>query len=143
MNKENWIKHPTELIGRQVKLIPLETNHFDEIRLLSKEKSIWEYSPIGVNGYDNKTHLIFLEECISKRNSGEFYPFIIRLTTSNEIIGFTIYHSIKKENKSLEIGCTWFHPNFWSKNLNTECKYLMLEHCFETIRNYQWFVSFL
>ncbi len=133
MNDKNWIDHPTELIGQQVKLIPLQTSHFDEICLLGKEKSIWTYSPIGVYGYDTQIHQDFLEKCITKRSSGEFYPFVILLAQTDKIIGFTIYHSINKENRSLEIGCTWFHPDYWSKNLNVECKYLMLQHCFETL----------
>jgi RimJ/RimL family protein N-acetyltransferase len=133
MSNNNWIDHPTELMGQQVKLVPLEPHHFEEIFLLSKEKSIWTYSPIGVYGYDNQTHQDFLQKCIAKRNSGEFYPFVILLHETRKIIGFTIYHSINKENRSLEIGCTWFHPDYWSKNLNVECKYLMLQHCFENL----------
>lgn len=133
MINHNWINHPTELTGHHVKLVPLETHHFEEICLLGNEKSIWTYSPIGAYGYDSEIHQQFLQKCIEKRNSGEYYPFVIILSESNKIIGFTIYHSINKENKSLEIGCTWFHPDYWSKNLNAECKYLMLQHCFETL----------
>ncbi|MEO6305396.1 MAG: GNAT family protein [Bacteroidia bacterium] len=133
MGNKNWIHHPTELIGKAVKLIPLNTFHFEEICTLAKEKSIWTYSPIGVDGYDNQTHIGFLEKCIMKRNSGEFYPFVVILCKTDKVIGFTIYHSINNENRSLEIGCTWFHPDYWSTNLNTECKYLMLKHCFETL----------
>ena len=133
MIKVNLVIHPAELTVRIVKLVHLEQNQFDEIIALAKVESIWKYSPTGVNGFETETHKTFLKECISKRDTGEFYPFVAKLCESNKIIGFTIYHSIKKENRSLEIGCTWFHPDYWSKNLNTECKYLMLHHCFETL----------
>jgi RimJ/RimL family protein N-acetyltransferase len=33
----------------------------------------------------------------------------------------------------LEIGATWLHPNYWSKKINLECKYIMLTHCFEAL----------
>jgi len=130
----NWIKHPVILIGKRVKLLPLEETHFNEICELGTEKSIWKYSPIGVYGFNRKLHIEFLEDSIKKRNSGEFYPLIITDKLTNKIIGFTVYHSIKQEYKGLEIGATWFHPDYWSKNFNTECKYLMLEHCFETLK---------
>ena len=131
MDSQHWIQHPTELTGKLVKLAPLGIEHFEEICLLGKEESIWTYSPIGVYGYDTGIHQAFLQECLARRASGELYPFIIVQNT--KIIGFTVYHSIKKENRSLEIGCTWFHPDYWSKNYNVECKYLMLQHCFETL----------
>jgi RimJ/RimL family protein N-acetyltransferase len=75
----------------------------------------------------------FLQECIAKRISGDFYPFVIVVNETGHIAGCTIYHSIKQENKNLEIGCTWLHPQYWSAGLNTECKYLMLQHCFEEL----------
>ena len=133
MNNKNWVDHPTVLSGYQVKLIPLEEDHFEALCILGKEKSIWTYSPIGVNGYDTEEHQAFLWKCMAKRNSGEFYPFVIILCETHKLIGFTIYHNISKDNRSLEIGCTWFHPDYWSKNLNTESKYLMLQHCFEIL----------
>ena len=133
MEAKIFTKHPTTLTGKHIILIPLEESQFDEICSLGKEKIIWKHSPIGVNGYDTSLHKKFLEDCISKRNTGEYYPFSIVLKETKKIIGFTTYHSIKREYKNLEIGATWLHPRYWSKNLNTECKYLMLEHCFETL----------
>jgi RimJ/RimL family protein N-acetyltransferase len=133
MTSENWVKHPIELKGKQLRLVPLDRQHFEELFELSKEPSIWIFSPTGVNGSDVEKHLAFLESCIEKRTAGEFYPFVIVLQESHKIVGFTMFHSIKPENKSLEIGCTWFHPQYWSSGINTECKYLMLTFCFEVL----------
>lgn len=133
MTSQNWVPHPTELNGKKVTLSPLDKQHFDELIELGKEKSIWLYSPTGVDGSDVKKHLTFLETCIIKREAGEFYPFVVILQQTGKIAGFTMFHSIKPENKSLEIGCTWFHPQYWSSGINTESKYLMLLYCFETL----------
>ena len=44
-----------------------------------------------------------------------------------------MFHSISPSNKGLEIGATWFHPKYWSSGMNAECKYLMLQFCFEVL----------
>ena len=42
-------------------------------------------------------------------------------------------HNISHENRNLEIGKTWLTPAVWGTHLNTECKYLLLRYCFETL----------
>jgi RimJ/RimL family protein N-acetyltransferase len=134
INKQaSWVDHPTILTGNTIRLLPLEPQHFDELCELAMEPSIWTFSPTGVNGMDRNSHLTFLRECIGKRESRDFYPFAMQLKHTNKLVGFTIYHSLKPEYKTLEIGCTWLHPQYWSTGINLECKYLMLEHCFETL----------
>ena len=36
-------------------------------------------------------------------------------------------------HRKLEIGRTWLTPAVWRTRVNTECKYLMLQHCFEPL----------
>ena len=129
----SWVEHPLILTGDKVKLVPLEEAHFDEINSLAKEKAIWQYSPVGVDGMDSEKLTAFLYDSIFKRNSGERYPFVIIDKPTGKIAGCTIYHTLKPENKTLEIGATWLHPIYWSAGINTECKYLLLTHCFETL----------
>jgi RimJ/RimL family protein N-acetyltransferase len=130
----SWIKHPTTLIGLNIELVPLEENHFDEICLLGNVEAIWEYSPTGVYGFDQNMHLRFLEDCLLKRDLGQYYPFVIVQKETKRVIGFTTFHSIKPDNKSLEIGCTWFHPDYWGTGVNGESKFLMLKFCFEKLK---------
>jgi RimJ/RimL family protein N-acetyltransferase len=33
----------------------------------------------------------------------------------------------------LEIGWTWYAPEYWRTAVNTECKYLLLRHAFEVL----------
>lgn len=130
----NWISHPTVLIGEKIKLVPLSTNHFEEICILAMEKSIWKYSVMDVNGNDREKMLKSLNNKLEKRNSGEFYPFSILLKEGNKIIGNTMFWNINKKNRSVEIGTTWLHPDYWGTGINTECKYLMLTYCFEKLK---------
>jgi RimJ/RimL family protein N-acetyltransferase len=60
-------------------------------------------------------------------------PFVIIDKESQKIVGSTRFYDISVPNKGLEIGSTWLTPAMWRTSVNTECKYLLLKHCFETI----------
>ena len=47
--------------------------------------------------------------------------------------GATRYLNIMPRDKGLEIGGTWYGTEFQRTVLNTECKYLLLRHAFETL----------
>ena len=36
-------------------------------------------------------------------------------------------------HKQLEVGGTWYGRAYWRTAVNTECKYLMLQHAFESL----------
>jgi RimJ/RimL family protein N-acetyltransferase len=134
MTDTTWIKHPTELVGERIKLVPLEETHFEEICLLARERSIWKYSVMDVDGSDRDTLLKSLRTKLQKRASGDFYPFVILLKETNSIAGNTMFFDLNKNHRSLEIGTTWLHPEYWGTGINTECKYLMLNYCFEELK---------
>jgi RimJ/RimL family protein N-acetyltransferase len=134
MTTTHWIKHPTVLMGERVTLVPLERTHFDEICLLAEDKSIWKYSVMEVDGSDRNELLKSLNNKLVKRESGDFYPFVILSKETNKMVGNTMFFDINKTNRSLEIGTTWLHPDYWGTGINTECKYLMLEYCFEELK---------
>lgn len=129
-----WITHPVILEGRTIKLVPLEEKHFEELANLGAgDETIWRYSPTGVNGYDKENALSFLKKSEAKMKEGEWYPFVVISKADGRITGFTQFHNIDGVHRHLEIGATWLHPQYWSKGINTEAKYLLLTYCFETL----------
>jgi RimJ/RimL family protein N-acetyltransferase len=48
-------------------------------------------------------------------------------------VGSTRYLDIRRENRGLEIGWTWLAAAVQRTAVNTECKYLLLRHAFETL----------
>ncbi len=48
-----------------------------------------------------------------------------------EIAGHTSYHSVRAEDRVLEIGNTWLARPFWSSGANAEAKLLLMQHAFE------------
>ena len=45
----------------------------------------------------------------------------------------TRYLNIETANRAVEIGGTWYAPEFQHTGVNTECKYLLLSHAFEDL----------
>ena len=48
--------------------------------------------------------------------------------------GATRYLNIVPKDRGLEIGGTWYGTEFQRSAVNTECKYLLMTHAFETLR---------
>jgi RimJ/RimL family protein N-acetyltransferase len=126
----NFINHPLILESDKVKLVPLEQIHFDELVDLSLDKKIWEFMPIDWLG---KKGIRVLHEALTFRNEGHQYPFVAIDKLTNKIFGSTRYLKINKDFKNLEIGWTWYKPDYWGSGYNKECKLLLLQHCFEVL----------
>ena len=127
-----WIKYPTFLKGEVVNLIPLEKEHFTELKNLAKEKRIWEFYTL--DGTDSKVFSETLYNAIIERENGVQFPFVIFHKPSNKIIGSTRFLEIQSTHKKLEIGWTWLHPDYWATEINLECKLLLLTFCFEELK---------
>ena len=51
---------------------------------------------------------------------------------TNTIVGSTRLYNISVEDKTVELGQTWYHPSVQRTSINTECKY-MLQYAFEKL----------
>jgi RimJ/RimL family protein N-acetyltransferase len=129
----NWIQHPVVLTGKQVKLIPLEHAHIDELCARAGDPAIWAVSPFDTdNGNQDNLRAGFIRT-LEKQLAGEEYNFTILLRKDDSIIGTTKFWLLNERHKSLEIGGTWMQHKYWGTGLNTESKYLQLKFCFETL----------
>jgi RimJ/RimL family protein N-acetyltransferase len=129
MNK--WINQPIILENDQVKLVPLEKAHFDELIEISKDERIWEFMPITWLGKKDLRQV--LNDALTFRDEGHQYPFIAIDKSTNKIFGSTRYLKINHDFKNLEIGWTWYKPEYWGSGYNKVCKFLLLQHCFEVL----------
>src|SRR5580704_5417531 len=128
----NWISHPTILTGRQVDLLPMEALHFRELQILAEDERIWEFLP--VHGSNPVEFLASCEDALLQRLRRTQYPFVIKENGTNKLIGSTRLFDLNPRDKSLEIGWTWLHPDYWASGINQECKFLLLQFCFEELQ---------
>jgi RimJ/RimL family protein N-acetyltransferase len=123
---------PVRLLGKRAALVPLEVAHIPALYAAGSHPDIWHYLPMTVTTLADMHDLvhIFLED----QRKGRSLPFTIIDQERDQVMGSTRFHNISHENWSLEIGKTWLSPVVWGTHLNTECKYLLLRHCFETLQ---------
>ncbi|MGM9989035.1 MAG: GNAT family N-acetyltransferase [Bacillaceae bacterium] len=120
------------LSGEHVLLRPMTEEDVQGLFEASKEESIWAYMPMSVRSIDDVNKMV--KDALKKKEAGTEYPFVIIHKESNKIVGSTRFLDISVLNRNLEIGWTWYNPSVWRTAVNTECKYLLLTYCFETLK---------
>lgn len=75
----------------------------------------------------------YVEDAVKKREAGTDFAFLIVDAKKDKIIGATWYLDISLPHKRLEIGSTWLNPTYWRTNVNTNCKFLLLQYGFEEL----------
>lgn len=122
---------PVTLTGKRVELAPLEAGHVQALFDASRDPAIWAFLP--VRGETREDVAAFVDRALQAREKGTEFPFVIRDRQTGQIIGMTRFLDISRPDCNLEIGWTWLSPSVWRTRVNTECKYLLLRHCFETL----------
>ncbi len=121
-----------ELVGEKVRIVPMEKNHVRGLYEIGNDQKIWNHLPKAI--FTPNDMQDFVEEALCQKEAGTEFPFIVLRRENDKIIGTTRLFDISIQNKSLEIGWTWYTPAVWGTHINTECKYLLLKYCFETLK---------
>lgn len=117
------------LEGNAVRLEPMDTNHLDGLWEAGQNQSIWEFTSSKVRNKAEMKKVI--ESAIAEREKGTQLPFIVLDKKSGQIVGSTRFLDISEAHKTLEIGWTWYSPDYWRTRVNTESKFLLLQYAFE------------
>jgi RimJ/RimL family protein N-acetyltransferase len=64
---------------------------------------------------------------------GEAVAFVIIEMATGEAVGGTVLFDYSEVHKRVEVGFTWLATRVWRTAVNTECKFLLLRHAFETL----------
>jgi RimJ/RimL family protein N-acetyltransferase len=121
---------PVTLDGRHVRLEPLSLDHLDGLSDASLDERIWRWSPPAIcTSADMRA---YIEGALSLQEQGSALPFATIEKGSGSVVGSTRYGNIDVDNKRAEIGWTWITTSWQRTFVNTEAKYLMLSHAFDT-----------
>lgn len=126
----HWVT-PVTLSGTNVILEPLSFEHLNGMIEAVKDGQLWNLwytsipSPEKVDAY--------IQTALSLKENAGWMPFVVRETGTDKIIGSTRYCNVDEVNHRLEIGYTWYSESYQRTAVNTECKYLLLAHAFETL----------
>jgi len=123
---------PVVLEGRHVRLEPLTEAHIPGLAQIGMGQDFWQFMLYG----DMKTEddiANWVCEMLSRAERGTDLPFAAIHLASGRVAGATRYLNIVPKDRGLEIGGTWYGLEFQRTPVNTECKYLLMRHAFETL----------
>lgn len=125
----DW-RTPVTLNGKFVRLEPMTEVHVPGLAAIGLEDSIWEHMLYGeMRSEDDMRNWVC--DILSRRD----LPFTVFHLASGRVAGATRYLNIDPGNRGLEIGGTWYGLEFQRTAVNTECKYLLLQHAFEILKS--------
>ena len=122
---------PVVLEGAHVRLEPLSRGHLPGLCAIGLEQELWRWIPTPVQTTDDMA--AYVELALKEQANGLSLPFAQIEKSAGRVIGSTRYMNIEKTHHRAEIGCTWIGREWQRTAVNTESKYLLLRHAFETL----------
>lgn len=111
-----------------VKLSPITMDNFHELISVASQEKLVQYSPSDIETLEALKN--YMEIALKQKQKETSIPFIIFDKRKKQYAGSTRYMNINTKDKTLEIGSTWVGREFQGKGLNTQMKFLMLNHVF-------------
>ena len=126
-----WVT-PVTLTGTRVRMEPLSLErHWDGLLAIGLEPTLWRYMIPDVK--DAASLRAYLDTAARELAEGHSLPFATIDIASGRVAGSTRFGSLDQHNRRVEIGWTFVGKEFQRSHVNTEAKYLMLRHAFETL----------
>lgn len=118
-----------------MELRPLQPEHLDGLTAAAAYPELWRYSlaPMAARADIER----YLTEALNAQAAGTALPFVQIEAAGGSIVGSTRFGNIDVFNRKLEVGWTWLSPQYQRSGINTEAKYLLLSHAFETLGAYR------
>ena len=122
---------PITLEGAHVQLQPLSESHHFALSEVGLDPELWKWIPIQV--LDREQMRSYIRAALSDQEKGISLPFATVDRASGKVVGSTRFLNIDLPNKRVEIGATWLAKPWQRSPINTEAKYLMMRHAFESL----------
>jgi len=123
---------PITLTGRVVRLEPLSEAHVPDLAVAGRDENIWHFMLYG-NIQTEAQMRAWVQDILGRQSKGTDLPFAVIDLESGRAIGSTRYLDIRRSDRGLEVGGTWYAPAFQHTTVNTECKFMLLKHAFEVL----------
>jgi len=123
---------PVVLTGKHVRLEPMTEEHAPGLAEIGVGQTFWDFMLYGnINTADDMRN--WVKDILSRAEKGTDLPFVAIHLASGRVAGATRYLNIMPKDRGLEIGGTWYGTEFQRTSVNTEAKYLLLQHAFERL----------
>lgn len=125
------IVQPVTPSGKYVQLEPMLAAHTAGLTEVGLDEDLWKWIPVPVRTPEEME--AYVEAALADQAKGVSLPFTIVERASGNVIGTTRYANIERVHRRVEIGWTFVGLAWQRTAVNTECKYLLLRHAFETL----------
>jgi len=123
---------PVILQGKYVRLEPMTEAHAPALAQLGVGQPFWDFMVYGrMETVDDMRE--WVQDILARAEKGTDVPFVAIHSDSGHVAGASRYMNIMPKDRGLEIGGTWYGPEYQRTVVNTECKYLLLQHAFEKL----------
>ena len=97
-----------------------------------QEPELWKFSSISAAGADGMQR--YIEQATSARQQQKEYAFIVYDKRNKMYAGSTRFYDIQNDNKTLQLGYTWYGKAYQGTGLNKNCKLLLLSLAFDELQ---------
>jgi len=125
------IVEPVTLAGEHVQLEPMLEAHHAPLAEVGLDEDLWKWIPVPVRTPEEMK--AYVDAALAEQARGTSLPFTIVERATGKVIGSTRYANIERIHRRVEIGWTWVARQWQRTAVNTECKYMLLKHAFETL----------
>jgi N-acetyltransferase len=122
---------PIALEGRHVRLELLTQAHHADLSAIGLDEELWRWIPTPVRTPEEMS--AYIATALEEQARGVSLPFALIEKAGGKAIGSTRYGNIDRTHHRVEIGWTWIASAWQRTAINTEAKYLLLKHAFETL----------
>ncbi|MFL5603642.1 MAG: GNAT family N-acetyltransferase [Gemmatimonadaceae bacterium] len=123
---------PVVLEGSFVRLEPMAFSHHSALSEVGLDPEIWRLTVACVRTPDEMRD--YMDSALRLQRDGTSLPFVTIERSSGRVVGSTRFGNYDRTNRRIEIGWTWIARPWQRTAINTDAKYLMLTHAFETLR---------
>ena len=113
-----------------MRLEPLKPRHEDPLAAIGLDPELWALIPYRVVTKEQMS--AYVQSAFAAQATGTVLPFATVDISTGTVIGSTRFMNIDIANRRVEIGSTFLGKPWQRTRANTEAKYLMLRHAFET-----------
>jgi RimJ/RimL family protein N-acetyltransferase len=125
------IVNPITLEGRYVRLEPLAMAHLAGLAEIGLDEELWRWIPTAVRTKEEMA--AYIETALKEQERGISLPFAQVEKATGRAMGSTRFGNIDRTHHRVEIGWTWVGREWHRTAVNTEAKFLLLRHAFETL----------
>ena len=131
MNAATLALSPVLLRGNHVELHPLSQSHAGDLSAAIAVGDLWKLAvsnlpaPGGMQAY--------IAEALGLQSAGKALPFALIDKSTGHAVGSTRFGNFEPAHHRVEIGWTWLGTPWQRTAFNTEAKYLLLGHAFESL----------